>query len=74
MSVSGTDEKRAHECASVSVGLLISHPSRQQRCHVAEQIPALMGDSNLLPTLRAPLLAFAEGPQQISSSQPFFFP
>lgn len=57
VSVSGTDEKRVYERVSISAGPLISHPSHQQRCHVAEQIPALMDESNLLPTQRALLLA-----------------
>lgn len=59
MSVLGAAKERAYERVSISVGLLISHPAalvHQKRCHVAEQIPALMDESNLLPTQRALLL------------------
>lgn len=53
MSVLGADKGRVYECVSIRVGLLVSHPAalvHQQRCHVAEQIPAPMDECNLLPT------------------------
>lgn len=53
VSVPGPDKGRVHECVSIRVGLLVSYPAalvHQQGCHVAEQIPALMDECNLLPT------------------------
>lgn len=53
VSVPGADKGWVYECVSIRVGLLLSHPAalvHQQRCHVAEQIPALIDERNLLPT------------------------
>lgn len=53
VSVPGPDKGRVYECVSIRVGLLVSYPAalvHRQGCHVAEQIPALMDECNLLPT------------------------
>lgn len=68
-------EERVYECVSRSVALLVSHPAalvHQQRCHVAEQIPALMDESNLLPTQRALLLALQKVLRKIPLHSQFY--
>lgn len=75
MSVLGIDKERVYECVSISAGLRISHPAalvHQQRCHVAEQIPALMDESNLLPTQRALLLALQKVLRNIPLHSQFY--
>lgn len=52
-----------------NVGLLISHLTalvHRQRCHVAEQIPALMDECSFPPTQRAPLLPLQRFLRRIS--------
>lgn len=71
----GAAKERVYECISVSVGVLISHPAaleHQQRCHVAEQTPALMDESNLLPTQTALLLALQKVLRKVPLHSQFY--
>lgn len=73
VSVPGADKGRVYECVSIHVGLLVSHPADPR---TSAEVPCCWADSHTDGWVQPPAhtaAGSAEGPQEISSSQPLLF-